>query len=365
MQPIDVTVIVPCYNTAGYLDQCLASIEANSKVALEVLVVNDGSTDDSFSIMQAHAARDARIRVIDKENQGYGASVNRGINEARGTYIAIVEPDDYLKPGMFDTLFAFGAGYGTPDIVKSSYWRVVMPGTDQERELHCAYYRRVRPAAQPFTLADCPRLIQHHPSIWSALYRRDFLNEQGIRFREVPGAGWVDNPFLIDTMLRARSIVYTDKAFYCYREDAPGSSSANRLIPLSLERWNDMADIVEALGTTDAGVLRAFYTIGFNYVHHAVAAGAMDDPALAAQVKRIFTRMNHEVVCTMPALEPALAALYGELTGRAGLSASKASYLAAQGREFFYTVRANGLGFALSRIGLFFERRKSVSDAAH
>lgn len=365
MQPIDVTVIVPCYNTADYLDQCLTSIEANSKVALEVIVVNDGSTDGSLSIMRAHAERDGRIRVIDKENQGYGASVNRGIDEARGAYVAIVEPDDYLKPGMFDSLFALGSSYGAPDIVKSSYWRVVMPGTAQERELHCLYYKRIKPAAQPFTLADCPNLIQYHPSIWSALYRRDFLNGEGIRFHEVPGAGWVDNPFLIDTMLRARSIVYTDKAFYCYREDAPGSSSANRLIPLSLERWNDMADIVEALGTTDAGVLRAFYTIGFNYVRHAVAAGAMDDPALAAQVKRIFMRMDHGVVGTVPALEPALAALYSELTGRASLGASKGAYLAAQAREFVYTVRANGLGFAVSRIGLFFERRKSVSEAAH
>lgn len=83
MQPIDVTVIVPCYNTADYLDQCLTSIEANSTVALEVIVVNDGSTDASLSIMRDHAARDGRIRVIDKQNQGYGASVNRGIDEAR------------------------------------------------------------------------------------------------------------------------------------------------------------------------------------------------------------------------------------------------------------------------------------------
>ncbi len=364
MQPIDVSVVVPCYNTAEFLDECLLSIEANNQVALEIIVVNDGSTDASLSIMRAHEALDKRIRVIDKQNEGYGASVNRGIDEARGTYIAIVEPDDYLKPGMFDALFALGAQYDKPDMIKSSYWRVVEPDTPQERELHCLYYKRIKPAKQPFVLADCPRLIQYHPSIWSALYRRDFLLEQGIRFHEVPGAGWVDNPFLMDTMLRARSIVYTDEAFYCYREDAPGSSSAVRLIPLSLERWCDMADIVEALQVQDAGVLRAFYTIGFNYVHHAVAAGAMDDATLAPQVKRIFERMNHEIVVTMTGIAPGLMTLYVQLTGRPIPHASKLSYLASQAGEFVYTVRANGLGFAVSRIGLFLERRKTSARAS-
>lgn len=357
MADIDVTVVVPCYNTEAFLDQCLTSIEANDTARLEVIVVNDGSTDGSLKIMQRHAERDARIRVIDKPNEGYGASVNRGIAEARGSYIAIAEPDDYLKPGMYDRLIAFGRRYGEPDIVKSSYWRVCMPGTEQERIWHCAYYKRIKPARQPFTLADCPRLIQHHPSIWSALYRKGFLDERGIRFREVPGAGWVDNPFLIETMLQARSIVYTDDAFYCYREDAPGSSSARRLIPLSLERWNDMADIMDAHGVTDAGILHSLYVIGFNYVGHAIAAGALDDEGLSAQVDRIFRRMEPSVVATLSEVSPGLRARWAEAVGAESSGPGKLAYLGTQASEFAYSVRTNGAGFALSRVRLFLERR--------
>ena len=109
---VDVTVVIPCYNTEAYLDEALTSAEQNDCVALEILVLNDGSTDGSLEIMRAHEAADPRVRVIDKQNQGYGASVNRGIDEARGTYVAILEPDDWVEPHMYDDLFEFGVRSG-------------------------------------------------------------------------------------------------------------------------------------------------------------------------------------------------------------------------------------------------------------
>ena len=185
-QDIDVSVIVPCYNTERFLDQALSTAEMNDSCRLEIIAVNDGSTDGSLAIMREHAARDPRVRVIDKENSGYGANMNRGIREARGTYIGILEPDDYLRPHMFDTLFAAARRHNLPDMVKSPYIRVWMPTTPQEHLYNCSYYHRIKPVDQPFTLKDCPRLIQHHPSIWSAIYRKGFLEESGITFMEVP-----------------------------------------------------------------------------------------------------------------------------------------------------------------------------------
>ena len=120
----DVTVVVPCYNTERYLDQALSSAERNDRIALEIIVVNDGSTDGSLAIMRRHEARDHRVRVIDKPNGGYGQAVNRGFLEARGTYVAILEPDDYVLPHMYDDLFDLARSNACPDMVKSSYWRV-------------------------------------------------------------------------------------------------------------------------------------------------------------------------------------------------------------------------------------------------
>lgn len=144
------------------------------------------------------------MRVVDKENGGYGAGCNRGLDEARGQWVAIVEPDDWIEPGMYEDMLAFAAGLpGEIDIIKTPWWNINdwdRPESEQSRTA-CPLALRVPRSERPFTLAEHPELIEYHPAaIWSAIYRRDFLAECGIRFPEYPGAGWADNPFLIDTM---------------------------------------------------------------------------------------------------------------------------------------------------------------------
>ena len=353
MAAIDVSVIVPCYNTEGFLDQALASAEQNDRVNIEIIVLNDGSTDGSLEIMRAHEAADARVRVIDKENQGYGASVNRGINEAKGTYIAILEPDDWVAPHMYDDLFEYGQSFGLdpmPDIIKSPYTRVVMPETPEQYFCNCSYYKRIDPGFQPFTLADAPHLIQHHPSIWSAIYRKGFLDEKGIRFKEVPGAGWVDNPFLIQTLCQAKTIVYKEQPYYHYREDLPGSSSALKKARLCFDRWNDMADIIDELGITDDGILKAFYVIGFRYVGGSFAEFGDDNPDIKEWSREIFMRMDPERVVRIKNLSGHSKKLYFDLTGFEPVPYNKFPYYGALVDEFLYSMRTNGVGFALGRI---------------
>ncbi len=150
-QPL-LSVIVPIYNVAPFLDQCLLSIAAQSYRNLEIICINDGSTDNSLELIQKHAQSDARFRVIDKENQGYGASCNRGLREARGDYVTIVEPDDWIEPDAYRDLLAYAAGFSEEiDIIKSAYWRIVHPDTPRQRKLNCSYKNRVRPPHQPFT----------------------------------------------------------------------------------------------------------------------------------------------------------------------------------------------------------------------
>lgn len=363
-QDIDVSVIVPCYNTERFLDQALSTAEMNDSCRLEIIAVNDGSTDGSLAIMREHAARDPRVRVIDKENSGYGANMNRGIREARGTYIGILEPDDYLRPHMFDTLFAAARRHNLPDMVKSPYIRVWMPTTPQEHLYNCSYYHRIKPVDQPFTLKDCPRLIQHHPSIWSAIYRKGFLEENDITFMEVPGAGWVDNPFLIQTCVLAKSIVYIDEPFYCYREDLPGSSSVLRKAGLSFERWNNMADLIERYGVTDRGILESFYVIGFRYAGGAIADFGLDEPQVREWVTQIFRRMDPTIVAGIVTLSGSFKKTYFELTGYDPVKFSDLPYVGSLVNEFFYSWDINGPSFALSRLGLFARRRAAEKGLA-
>lgn len=358
---MDVSVIIPVYNVERYLDQCLCSVEQNDAVSLEIICVNDGSTDGSLAIMRDHAARDGRVRVIDKPNEGYGASVNRGFDAASGEYVAIVEPDDFVKPHMYDSLIAFARSFSArPDVVKSAYWRIQDPDTPDELFCRNTFYRRVKVDRQPFTLRDAPVLVQYHPSIWSALYLRSFLSEFGIRMKECPGAGWVDNPFMIDTLARARRIVYTDESFYCYRDRRPGASTSGDMSDLAITRWNDIRDILDGLGEHDAGIEAAIDRMGMRHVGLAIGRGHLEDPAMRERIVATMRRMDPDVVAGMDCLSASAKKRYFELTGFEPRSYGSLPYYRYLVREFLYTWRVMGLRYALSRMGVLKERKGSA-----
>ena len=317
-----VSVILPIYNAGRYLDQALCSVEAQTHRALEIICVNDGSTDDSPAIMRAHAERDGRIRIIDQENRGYGAAMNAGMAAATGAWIAILEPDDWIEPGMFSDTLALAAHYETAerpiDIVKTPYWIIRDPDTPRQIKLPCSYKGRVRTKPQPFTVHDAPHLLGHHPSIWSAIYRTRFLRERSIRFKEIPGAGWADNPFLVETLCQARAICYLDQAYYCYREETPEKeiALARRSPLLPFERWEDMADVLDRLHVTDPAVWTQQITRGFNYLGGIVRTTGLEDrPEIKAAATRMFSRMDPALVFANPRVSPAAKRLFARYRG--------------------------------------------------
>lgn len=357
----EVSVIVPCYNAASTLRQCLTSIVNQTHRGLEVICLNDGSTDGSLAIMREYAAHDPRVKVIDKENEGYGATCNRGIDESRGAYVAIVEPDDWVEPGMYGDMLAFAAGFPEPaDIIKTPYWRIWMPDSPQQRKLNCTYRRRVRPPAQPFVIGAAPHLLCHHPSIWSALYRKEFLDGHGIRFMPIPGAGWADNPFLIETLCQAQSIIYLDTPYYCYRVETPeqfaASTRANILLPL--HRWHDQMDVIDRLGISNTAVLCAQNRRGFTYLQGVVETVGFEDPSLRALAERMFSRMDVALVVGDPQIATANKRLFLEARAlppqRLGRLAH-VMWLLAQG---LYSLRNTGIGYtAQNMIGYLVKAR--------
>ena len=349
-----VSVIVPIYNAARYLDQALESVEHQTHTELEIICVNDGSTDNSRAILADHAKRDPRIRIIDKENGGYGSAMNRGIDEATGAWVAILEPDDWIEPGMYADMLALAARHAgaTPavDIVKTPYWVIADADTPRERKLPCQYRGRIRPKKQPFTIHDALHLLAHHPSIWTALYRRDFLNERGIRFVEAPGAGWVDNPFLVETLCQAQAILYLPQAYYCYRDETPEKRAqmATRDPLLPFERWNDMVDVLERLHITDPVVWTPQVTRGFTYMGRIVEhASASADPRIEAAVHRMFDRMDPAIVFADPRVSPAAKRSFAEYRGIENPPISRLMHLVDLAREVCYNTWNKGLGETL------------------
>lgn len=105
-----VSIIVPCYNVAPYLDKCMESLTLQTLGDLEIICVNDGSGDDTPAILRAWAERDGRIRVVDRENGGLSAARNTGMALAGGEYIGFVDPDDYVEHSMYGRLLEKPAG---------------------------------------------------------------------------------------------------------------------------------------------------------------------------------------------------------------------------------------------------------------
>ena len=358
---VDVTVIVPTYNTGKFLEQCLSTVLDNHECRLQVVAVNDGSTDDSLAIMRRFEAADARVEVIDKPNGGYGSGCNRGLAQARGTYVAIAEPDDYVRPGFYDAMWRFANTFEElPDIVKTPYTRVTMPCTPKERLYHCAYTSRLHPAHQPFTITEQPRLLQHHPSIWSAMYRREFLEAHSIRFKEAKGGGWVDNPFLVETLCQARSIAFLNEEFYCYREDLPGSSSMLKSTNLAFERWNDMTDVLDRLHMDDLGVRKAHAVRGIAYLSGILEEANVAGSDAEAQMRHMFERMPPASILENPNISNTMKGIFCKVRGIEP-KFDKWLYRRALVDEFMFAWKNNGLPFALSRVALFIGRRSRIN----
>ena len=118
---IKVSIIVPVYNVEKYLCQCIDSLLNQTLEEIEVICVDDGSTDKSGQILDNYQTKDARVMVIHKENRGYGHTINVGLNNAKGEYVGIVESDDYVLPEMFETLYLH-AEKDQLDFVKSDFF---------------------------------------------------------------------------------------------------------------------------------------------------------------------------------------------------------------------------------------------------
>ena len=186
-----VSVIVPVYNVGKYLQQCLDSILVQTLQDIEVICVDDGSTDSSGKILDQYVLEDKRVKALHRKNAGYGAAMNAGLDAAQGEYIGIVESDDCIKAEMYQTLYD-AAIKDNLDVVKSDaiYW---MESVGYLKEIHYQwldnYYDRI--------LYDEDRNIffDFYMNIWTGIYKKTFLMENKIRFHETPGASYQDNGF--------------------------------------------------------------------------------------------------------------------------------------------------------------------------
>lgn len=213
-----VSIIMPCYNTAPYLRQALDSVVNQTLKDIEIICVNDGSTDNTLDIIKEYAAKDNRIVVIDGPNGGYGKAMNKGLDVSTGEYIGILEPDDYLKLDMYETQYKV-AKENNLDFVKADFYRFVGDNYD---------YNRLSKNPNDYNIICKPieklETFLFIMNTWSGIYRRNFIEKFNIRHNETPGASFQDNGFFFQTFCFAERAMFLDKPFYMNRRDNPNSS---------------------------------------------------------------------------------------------------------------------------------------------
>lgn len=201
-----ISVIIPVYNVADYLPQCLDSVLNQDHEDLEVIVIDDGSTDSSGTICDQYATKDSRVRVIHQPNAGAAAAKNAGLRVATGEYLSFVDSDDYLEPNVYGFML-----------------RVL-----QENQADAAQFsfREVYVNRQEEKLLDmlCPGMDSKTylvrftkdwscPLLWNKLYRRHIFD--GVFFEE--GHKIDDEYFTYQGFLQERKVVFDTKVVYNYR----------------------------------------------------------------------------------------------------------------------------------------------------
>ena len=219
-----VSVLVPVYNVEKYLKQCMDSLLQQTLSDIEIICIDDGSTDRSGELLDAYAAQDHRVRVVHQENGGYGKAMNKGLQLACGEYIGIVESDDFAAPEMFLKLYQTAVKYQA-EIVKCNYycyWATHKIHNRKEPLLkHLPYRKKIHPW-------DYQRLFCIQPTIWSGIYQRAFLQKEKIIFLETPGAAYQDTSFTFKVLAASKTVVLLPEALLYYRQDNEASSVHSR-----------------------------------------------------------------------------------------------------------------------------------------
>ena len=227
-----ISVIVPVYNVESYVAECIESIQNQTYMNLEIILVNDGSTDASGDICDKYAAYDERIQVIHKENAGVSAARNTGIEAANGDYIGFVDSDDYIAPTMYEDMLKLMAEHDL-DIIECTAFRNngdtnIEGCNDGSLEIFN------RDEALKMAMYDC------FVAVWSQLYKRRVISD--VRFPV--GRKFEDSAVSYLFIANTKRVGHINRCLYYYRLN-PNSTTQTSFDPKS--RWDFVLGYEERL----------------------------------------------------------------------------------------------------------------------
>lgn len=220
-----VSVVIPVYNVEDYLSECLDSILNQTLSDIEVICINDGSTDDSMKILEEYANKDDRMQVYSQENSGHAVATNKGMSYARGKYLFLMDSDDTLELTALEQTYNLAEEYGVDFVIfkarnydesKQEFTEVLSYSMDELCE---------EVGDKVFTYEDIKDLVfTMSVTPWSKLYNRQFIEKHAIEFPE--GLIFDDNIFFWEALFNSEKLIFLDE-FLFKRRYYPTSSTNN------------------------------------------------------------------------------------------------------------------------------------------
>lgn len=200
-----ISVIVPVYNVEKFLAQCLESLVQQTYKNLEIIIVDDGSPDNSFRVYNKYAKSDSRIKIVKQKNSGVSVARNTGLSVATGKYVHFIDSDDYIDIDYYEKMMSVASGV-FPDIIASSV-------ISQNAPMYNIRYKNklvLKTVTEKFLITNALK----NCTVWRYVFKREFLIKNKLNF--IPGRIFEDMLFMPSAILLANSIVTVPDAYYHY-----------------------------------------------------------------------------------------------------------------------------------------------------
>ena len=252
MEKLLISIIIPVYNTELYLEKCLESVVNQTYQNIEIIIVNDGSTDGSAIIANKYNVNDKRIRLIDKTNEGIASARNIGLSQANGDYIMFVDSDDWLEEDTCAKAMEHACRYQT-DMLMWSYKREYDNETYETKLLGdnviiwdknsiSQLYRKLIGLVKEELRQ--PQKIDSLVTVWGKLYRKECI--KNIFFEDIRKIGSEDTWFNIQVFQNLDKAMYIPDCLYHYRKNNQ-QSQTKRYKNYLVHAWKNLYDCIEIL----------------------------------------------------------------------------------------------------------------------
>ncbi len=288
------SIIVPVYNAEKWLEDTVGSVISQSNSDWELLLVEDGSTDNSKDVVAQFAANDPRIKAIFKENSGVSAARNRGLKEATGEYIIFLDADDMLAENTLSTYSDIIAGHPGLEIIKASHY---VKNFDKFFETRFAQKR----IGCEDKMLDGAELLEkvawYHCVIYAYCYRSSFLKTNNLQFIE--GASYLeDGAFVVSVLRNAKHCYYSPKCTYVYRYQESGTSLSNNISRQKTEGFcKVLASFKADLSASNSGTFTHYINKMLSMHGYYLVRLIMQNPR--SERKKLFKQMR-SIVGNLP-----------------------------------------------------------------